>query len=299
MRVLISGASGLIGSALRARLSEEGHDVVVLVRRPAQDRREVEWDPAAGGLEQEAVEGFDAVVHLAAAGIGDGPWTSKRRRLIVESRTVPTELLARRIAAASSKPKVFLSASAIGFYGSRQEPVTESAGTADPGNFLSEVAVAWEDATAPAVAAGIRTVLLRSGIVIAGSGKLISRVLLPLKLFVGGPLGSGDTWWSWISLTDEVRAIAHLIESGVSGPVNLTSPNPVTNAEFTRALGRVVRRPVWLPVPRFLIRLVLGRDFADAMVFASARVVPEKLVQSGFVFTYPEIDGALRAELAG
>lgn len=299
MRVLISGASGLIGSALSRFLRDNGHEVVTLVRRPVAGQGEAAWDPDAGELAQEAVEGFDAVVHLAAAGIGDRPWTRKRRQLILESRTAPTSLLTQRIATASSKPAVFLSASAIGFYGDRPEPVTEESGPAAPANFLSEVAVAWEGATAPAAAAGIRTVLMRSGIVIAGSGKLMSRVLLPLKLFVGGPLGSGDTWWSWISLTDEVRAIVHLIDSEVSGPVNLTSPNPVTNADFTRALGRVVRRPVWLPVPRFAIRLLLGREFADAMVFASARVVPEKLLESGFEYAYPEIEPALRAELIG
>jgi uncharacterized protein (TIGR01777 family) len=298
MKVLISGASGLVGSALRHYLGEQGHEVVALVRRPALGPGEIEWDPRARRLDGDLVSGFDAVVHLAGAGIGDRPWTKKRRRVILESRVAGTGLLAQRLAAAATRPRAFISASAIGYYGSREEPVSEETGPAEPANFLSDVTRAWESAAAPAAAAGIRTVLIRSGIVVAGSGKLIGRMMLPLRLYLGGPLGSGDTWWSWISLTDEVRAIVHLLESDLSGPVNLTSPRPVTIAEFTRALGRVMRRPVWLRVPRFAIRLVLGREFADAMVFASARVVPGKLLDSGFSFVYPEIEQALRAELA-
>jgi uncharacterized protein (TIGR01777 family) len=295
---LISGSSGLIGSALRAALQDDGAEVVRLVRRAPVAADEAYWDPARGELETAAVEGFDAVVHLAGAGIGDKRWSAERRRLIYDSRVDSTKLLASRLAAAAAKPAVFISGSAIGFYGDRAAPVTESASPADPPDFLSEVTVAWEAATGEAEAAGVATTHIRTGIVLSKQGGALSKLLLPFRLGVGGKLGSGETWWSWISIQDEVRAIKHLITTPTPGPVNLTAPHPVTNAELTEALGRVLRRPTFLPVPRFALELLLGKDLANALLFTSAAVLPEKLQKSGFEFRHEDIDAALRAVLA-
>jgi len=297
MRVLVSGASGLIGTALCASLSNDGDEVVRLVRSTPSGPGEIFWDPANGLLEADQVEGFDAVVHLAGAGIGDKRWSESRRRLILDSRVGPTELLAERLAAANRKPAVFISASAIGYYGEPDGPVTEADGPGDPSNYASFVPVAWEAATRAAEEAAIRTVHIRSGIVLAEKGGTLGKLLPLFKLGVGGKLGSGDTWWSWISLVDEVRAIKHLITTPISGPVNLTSPNPVTNAELTNALGKVLRRPAVFSVPRFALELVLGKELAASLVFASARVLPARLEQSGFEFRHPDIESALRSLL--
>jgi hypothetical protein len=206
-------------------------------------------------------------------------------------------LLAEQLAAAKQKPKVLISGSAIGYYGERIEPVTEEDGPAQPSDFLSEVAVAWEAAAAAAESAGIRTVAIRTGIVLARKGGALGKLLLPVKLGVGGKLGSGETWWSWISIDDEVRAIKHLITAPVSGAVNLTAPNPVTNAEMTKTLGRVLRRPTFIPVPRFVLEVLLGKDLAASLLFTSARIMPAKLEESGFEFRHRDIESALRAVL--
>jgi uncharacterized protein (TIGR01777 family) len=299
MRVLITGASGLIGSALRSSLESDGVDVVSLVRRSPRGDDELLWDPAAGELDPGIVEGFDAVVHLAGAGIGDKRWSAARKREIRDSRIVGTELLAARLASAKNPPRVLVSASAIGYYGDRATAVTEDDGPADPPDFLSRVCVDWEAATGPAEDAGIRTVHIRTGIVLAKTGGALAKLLLPFRLGLGGRLGSGQAWWSWISLGDHVRAIRHVIDGDLSGPVNLTSPTPVVNAEFAAALGRVLRRPTLLPVPRFALNTVLGKELADALLFTSARVLPEKLEASGFEFHHPELEQALSAVLAG
>lgn len=297
MRVLISGASGLIGTALGDSLSDSGDEVVRLVRRPPKTAGEVFWDPANGDLDVAAVEGFDAVVNLAGAGIGDRRWSDARRDLILDSRVQSTELLAAKLAATKRKPEVFISGSAIGFYGDRIDPVTEVDGPSDPPDFLSEVTIAWEAATGEAERAGIRTAHIRTGIVLARTGGALGKLLLPFRLGVGGRLGSGETWWSWISIADEVRAIRHIIDTPLSGSVNLTGPNPVTNAELTKVLGRVLRRPTLLPVPRFALEYLLGKELAAALLFTSARVLPEKLQQSGFEHVHPTIESALRAVL--
>lgn len=297
MRVLISGASGLIGTALGDSLSDSGDEVVRLVRRPPKTAGEVFWDPANGDLDVAAVEGFDAVVNLAGAGIGDRRWSDARRDLILDSRVQSTELLAAKLAATKRKPEVFISGSAIGFYGDRIDPVTEVDGPSDPPDFLSEVTIAWEAATGEAERAGIRTAHIRTGIVLARTGGALGKLLLPFRLGVGGRLGSGETWWSWISIADEVRAIRHIIDTPLSGSVNLTGPNPATNAELTKVLGRVLRRPTLLPVPRFALEALLGKELAASLLFTSARVLPEKLQQSGFEHVHPTIESALRAVL--
>ena len=295
MRVLVSGSTGLIGSELVMKLREHGDEVVRLVRsRPTADDQ-VFWDPVAGQLDQQAVEGFDAVVHLAGAGIGDKRWSESRRRIIVESRTVPTALLANRLASASDKPEVFVSASAIGFYGNRTDPVDESSGPADPLDFYSKIVVDWEAATKAAEDAGIRTVHIRSGIVLSDKGGALAKLLIPFRAGFGGKLGDGSAWWSWITLDDEIRGIQFVIDTPLEGAVNLTSPHPVTNADLTTALGEVLRRPTFVPVPRFALHAVLGKDLAESLLFTSARVMPAKLTEAGFNFNNPEIESALRS----
>ncbi len=297
MRVLMTGSSGLIGTALRKSLDGDGVDVVSLVRRQASGPDERSWDPAGGRLDQDAVEGFDAVVHLAGAGIGDRRWTDRRKGEILDSRVNGTTLLASRIASAKQKPAVLISASAIGFYGDRADPVDEDDGPAPTPDFLSEVCVAWEQATQPAEDAGIRTVHLRTGIVLAEEGGALGKMLLPFRLGIGGRLGGGQTWWSWISIADHIRAIRHAIEQPLVGPVNSTGPKPAKNAEVTKALGRVLRRPTLLPIPRFALNLLLGKELAEALLFTSVRVMPSKLEESGFHFEHTDIESALRAVL--
>lgn len=296
MKVLVSGSTGLIGTALVSALAARGDDVVRLVRRQPESN-EVYWDPAAGDLDPQAVEGFDAVVHLAGAGIGDKRWSESRRKLIIDSRVDPTRLLATRLAAADAKPQVLISASAIGYYGDRADPVDESSLPSDPPDFLSGVTVAWEEATREAESAGIRVTHIRTGIVLSDQGGALSKLLVPFRMGFGGRLGSGETWWSWISLEDEIRAILFLIDDPIDGPVNLTSPNPVKQAELTKTLGSVLNRPTFFAVPKFALNLVLGEDLADALLFTSARVMPTKLQDAGFKFAHSEIRAALESIL--
>ena len=297
-RILVSAASGFLGSALAEELTAEGHDVVKLVRRSPQAADEIEWDPAAGNLSAAAVEGFDAVVHLSGAGIGDRRWTEERKRVLVESRTDSTALLAETLAGLSQKPEVLISASAIGYYGLLRgdEILTEATG---PGSdYLASLCVAWEAATAAAAEAGIRVATIRTGLVLDAEQGFLAKMLPLFRLGVGGPLGSGKQWWSWIAKEDQVGAILHLLDSNVSGPVNLTAPNPVTNAGFTKTLGEVLGRPAKLPVPRFALAVRLGPEMADATALASQRVQPQQLQESGYEFSYPELEPALRATLA-
>lgn len=297
MKVLVTGSTGLIGSALCAALRSRSDEVIRLVRRQPLAADELYWDPSAGELDQQAVEGFDAVVHFAGAGIGDKRWSQGRRQVIMDSRVEPTRLLADRLANAVDKPEVFLSASAIGYYGDRTEPVDELSLPAESPDFLSSVVVAWEGETAAAEASGIRVAHMRTGIVLTDKGGALGRLLLPFRAGFGGKLGRGDTWWSWISLEDEIRAILFLIDNPIQGAVNLTSPNPVTNAEMTRTLGEVLRRPTFFPVPRIALEALLGKDLAAALLFTSAQVVPAKLGEAGFRFTHTEIESALHSIL--
>src|SRR5260221_10590770 len=249
MRVIVPGSHGLVGSALVARLTAEGHEVTRLVRSPSPGPGAAAWDMERGIIDSGALEGHDAVVHLAGAGIADARWTDAHKREIRESRTRGTDLLARTLAGLRSPPRVLASGSAIGFYGDRGDETLTEASPAGRG-FLADVVVEWEAAARPAAAAGIRVAHLRTGIVLAGKGGALGKQLLPLKLGLGGRLGGGSQYQSWISLTDEVGAILHtLSDETLSGPVNLTGPEPVTNAAFTKALGRAVRRPTLIPVP--------------------------------------------------
>lgn len=295
MKIAITGSSGLLGTALRGRLTAEGHEVIRIVRR-APGAGELRWDPDAHEIDASGLEGVDAVVNLAGAGIGDERWTDERKRVLVESRTQSTDLLARTLAACSRPPKVLLSGSAIGFYGDRgDEALSEGSPPGD--GFLSDLCVAWEAATAPAEVAGIRTAHLRTGIVLSSDGGALAKMLLPFKLGIGGRLGTGEQWMSWVSIDDHVRAMIHLLSADVSGPVDLTAPNPVRNAEFTKALGRELGRPTVVPIPRIGPRLLLGKELAQALLYESQRVSPSVLEASGFSFRHATIDDALAAML--
>jgi uncharacterized protein (TIGR01777 family) len=292
MKIVISGASGLIGSALVPRLRGNGHDVVRLVRG-TPSANEARWSPAAGELDPAVLEGCDAVIHLSGAGIGDKRWTDAYRHEILESRTASTALLARTIAGLARKPAVFLSGSAIGWYGARGDEVLDEQGSRGTG-FLADVCVEWEAAAAPAAQAGVRTAQLRTGIVLSPKGGALRKLLPLFRIGVGGRFGSGRQWQSWISIDDEVGAIEHLLSAPVSGPVNLVAPHAVTNAEFTRVLASVLKRPAVVPVPAIGPRTLLGRDLADALLFTGQRVVPRALEASGYRFAHPTLDVALR-----
>jgi len=295
MRIVISGASGLIGSALSAHLRAAGHTVVPLVRRAARPD-EIRWDPAAGTLDQQALSGADAVVHLAGAGIGDHRWTDAYKREIRDSRVRSTELLATTIVAAEQRPLVFLSGSAIGIYGARGDEELDEQSTVGTG-FLADVCIDWENAAAAADEVGTRVAYLRTGIVLTPKGGALKKQLPLFKIGLGGRFGKGTQWQSWISLDDEVGAIEHLLTAPVHGPVNLTAPSPVTNAEFAKALAGALHRPSVVPVPSFGPRLLLGGELADALLFTGQRVLPAVLGRSGYEFRHPSLDGALRALL--
>ena len=291
--VVVAGSSGLIGRALVAELRRRGAPVRRLVRRSAGADDEITWDPAAGSLETAALEGAGAVVNLAGAGIGDRRWSAARKQVLRDSRIGSATLLAATVSELSRPPAVIVSASAMGFYSERGDTVVSE--RTGPGHgFLAELCQEWEAAARPQVP--VRTVLLRTGVVLSADGPFLRRQLPLFKLGLGGRLGPAGRWVSWISLTDTVAAICHLLESDVSGPVNLTAPNPVTNAEFTRALGRALRRPAVLPVPLLLPRLLLGAE-ALAGLTQSVRVIPEVLLADGFEFEHPNVTTALTAAL--
>lgn len=297
MRVVVTGTSGLIGQIFCSQLAGSGHQVVRVVRRPVR-RGEfaLGWDLEAGTIDAAGLEGVDAVVHLTGAGIGDSRWSEARKRVLVESRTRSTALLAGALAGLERRPRVLVSASAIGFYGDRGEEIlTEQSSPGD--DFLASLCLRWEAETALAAEAGIRVVCARSGLVLSREGGALAKLLPLFKLGLGGRFGSGDQWWSWITLDDEIRAIEWLLESDVRGPVNLTAPNPVTNREFTRVLSAVLSRPARLPVPRFAPRLLMGSELADALLYSSARVRPAVLESSGFAFSQPDLEAGLRSVL--
>jgi uncharacterized protein (TIGR01777 family) len=290
MRVVITGASGLIGTALSERLSGDGHEVVPL-RRPDG------WDPDAGTIDTNLLQAADAVVHLAGEGIGEKRWTDEQKARIRDSRTRGTRLIAETLAGLDGGPRVLLSGSAIGYYGDTGDTAVDE--TAPAGHdFLASVCVDWEAAAAPAVDAGLRVVWLRTGIVLSPKGGALARQLPFFRLGLGGRSGSGRQYQSWISLDDEVGAICHLLgRDDLSGPFNLTAPEPVTNGEFARTLGRVLRRPTTI-IPMFGPRLLFGRELADSLLLASQRVLPAALESSGYTFTHTKLDAALRDLLA-
>jgi uncharacterized protein len=296
MKIVVSGASGLIGTQLVAKLSQSGHEVIRLVRRSPKSG-EIQWNPKSGTLDAAALEGADAVIHLSGAGIGDKRWTTGYRKEILDSRTDTTALLAKTIASLSRKPSVFLSGSAIGIYGARNDEQLTEVSTHGTG-FLAEVCEQWEAAAKPAVDAGVRTVYLRTGIVLSPKGGALKKLLPLFKLGVGGKFGSGKQWQSWISIDDEIGAIEYLLTANVSGAVNLTAPNPVTNAEFTKVLASVLKRPAIVPVPTFAPKILLGGELADALLFTGQRVIPAALNASGYTFKHTTLESALRSLLS-
>jgi len=296
MKIVISGASGLIGTQLVAKLSTSGHEVVRLVRRSPK-AGEIQWNPKSGSLDASALEGVDAVIHLSGAGIGDKRWSDGYRKEILDSRTDTTALLAKTIATLSRKPSVFLSGSAIGIYGARNDEQLTEVSTHGTG-FLAEVCEKWEAAAKPAVDAGVRTVYLRTGIVLSPKGGALKKLLPLFKLGVGGKFGNGKQWQSWISIDDEIGAIEYLLTANVSGAVNLTAPNPVTNAEFTKVLASVLKRPAIVPVPTFAPKILLGGELADALLFTGQRVIPAALNASGYTFKHTTLESALRSLLS-
>jgi uncharacterized protein (TIGR01777 family) len=295
VRIAIAGASGLLGGALQARLEAAGHTVVPIARRPPPGG--VRWDPARGELDHAALAGCDAVVNLAGARIAPAGWTPAYKQEIRDSRVRSTELLSRTLSGLQNRPAVFLSASATGYYGARPWEEVLDEGSPPGRGFLAEVCVEWEQAAEPARAAGVRTVLLRTGPVLSPGGGFLAPLLPLFRLGLGGPVGDGRQGVSWIALEDWLRAVEFLLSAPVEGPVNLTAPQPVTFAEFARTLGRVLRRPAVLRVPAFAVRLVFGREMADEVLLGGQRAVPRRLLEAGFGFRYPELEPSLRAVL--
>ncbi|MFB7191521.1 TIGR01777 family oxidoreductase [Streptomyces sp. NPDC056230] len=294
-RIAVTGASGLIGAALVRSLRADGHEVVRLVRRPARAGDEVEWDPGRGYVDVAGLVGCDAVVHLAGAGVGDHRWTPAYKREIRDSRVLGTTAIAEAVASLDVPPKVLLSGSAIGYYGDTGDRAVDESAPAGEG-FLPSVCVEWEAATAAAHEAGIRIAHARTGLVVGREGGAWGRLFPLFRAGLGGRLGNGRQYWSFIALHDEVAALRHILDTeSLSGPVNLTGPDPVTNAEVTAAMGRVLHRPTLLTAPAPALRIALG-DFAQD-VLGSQRVLPGKLLDSGFVFAFPGIDAAIRAAL--
>jgi uncharacterized protein len=304
--VLVTGSSGFIGTALLSVLERSGHRPVRLVRGAAGtdtgagagSGATVRWDPAAGTIDAAGLEGIGAVVHLAGESIGARKWTAEQKQRILESRTRGTTLLSETLARLQTPPAVLVSASAVGYYGNRgAEELTEESGPGD--GFLVDVCRAWESSTTPATDAGIRVACVRTGIALSSRGGALQRMLLPFKLGLGGRIGSGTQYMSWISLPDEVRAILHVLEhDSIAGPVNLTGPSPVTNTEFTETLGAVLHRPTVLPTPLLPLQLRYGKELVRQLLVEGQRVLPAKLLADGFRFEHPTLETALRAVLA-
>jgi uncharacterized protein (TIGR01777 family) len=285
-RIAVTGASGLIGTALVGYLKSQGHTVQRLVRRAALSSEEITWDPIAGTVDMEALVGVDAVIHLAGVGVSDKRWTKKYKSEILNSRLLGTSTIAKAVAIV--KPQVFISASAVGWYGeSGNRAVIESDRVGD--DFLAAVCHEWE--AAADLAGDVRTVKLRTGLVLDPTGGALGKMLPLFRFGLGGRLSNGKQWWSWITLHDQIRAIAFLLENKISGPVNLTSPNPVTNSEFTAGLARAMHRPALFPVPAFALKIALGGFSAE--VLGSKKVMPQALTEAGFTFDYPHISSAL------
>ncbi|MFF4254786.1 TIGR01777 family oxidoreductase [Streptomyces sp. NPDC001663] len=292
-RIAVAGASGLIGGALARSLTADGHEVVRLVRRAPRTKDEIRWDPEGGRVDAAGLAGCDAVVNLAGAGVGNRRWTEDYKARIRSSRVLGTTALAEAIASLDEKPRVFVNGSAIGYYGETGDREVDESAPHGKG-FLPELCVEWEAATAPAQEAGVRTVFARTGLVVDRHGGAWGRLFPLFKAGLGGRMGDGRQYWSYVSLHDEVAAIRHLVDTdGLSGPFNLTAPNPLTNREITAAMGRVLHRPTLFTVPAPVLRAVLGEMSGD--VLGSARVLPKRLLESGFTFAFPDIEAAIRA----
>ena len=297
MRILISGSHGLVGSALLKDLAAGNHEVFRLVRHAPSSPDEIEWSPDRYSIALSRIEGFDAVYHLAGESIASGRWTDAKKKKIRESRTKGTKLLSDALANLTQPPKTLICASAIGYYGNRgDELLTE---TSAPGNdFLAEVCFEWEQATDHARAKGLRVVNTRFGIILDKYGGALAKMLTPFRMGVGGRIGDGKQWMSWIALADVIAALQFVLASdAMSGPINFVAPNPVRNAEFTKALGRALSRPTLFPIPAFGVRLVFG-EMADALLLTSQRVEPSQLQSASFNFRYPQLSAALDAVLS-
>ena len=295
MKIAVSGASGLIGSALVPTLRDAGHVVVQLVRRKPEGPNELEWDPAAGTIDAAGLAGIDGLVTLSGATVGRR-WTPARKREILESRISSTSLLAQTVAELEPRPSVFVSAGGIGIYGDRGDEILTEESALGSG-FLAEVGTAWEAAAEPARAAGIRVVNFRQGLVLSGEGGALGRMLKPFKLGLGGQIGSGRQWWSWVSMDDLLSAYTLALEGDLAGPVNLASPNPATNRQFVKSLGRVLHRPALFHVPEFAVKAIFG-EMGETVLLASQRMLPARLLAAGFTFTYPDLDPALERALS-
>ncbi|MEX0767839.1 MAG: TIGR01777 family oxidoreductase [Microthrixaceae bacterium] len=299
MKIALTGASGLIGTQLIQALQSSGHELTQFSRpssvQPAPKIRQATWDPSRQLIDATALEGIDAVIHLAGVGIADSRWTPEQKDKILTSRTLGTSLIAKTMAAMDNPPAVLLSSSAIGYYGEHGDEILDESGS--PGSdFTAKVCIDWEAAAQPAVDAGIRVALLRTGIVQSTEGGALAKQLPFFKLGLGGKVGSGKQYISWISIEDEIRAIEFLLTKELSGPVNLTAPEPVTNAEYTKILGGVLHRPTTI-LPITGPRLLFGRELADSLLLTSSRVVPAALLDAGFSFEQPDLKSALTALL--
>ena len=294
MKILVTGASGLVGTALQPALKATGHEVYRLVRSSAPNKAagEIVWNPEQGTIDAASLEGIEAVIHLAGENIAEGRWTDEKKQRIRESRVKGTRLLSETLAQLKSKPQALISASAIGFYGDRgDEVLTEQ--SASGSDFLSEVCREWELSTQPAAQSGIRVVNLRFGIILSALGGALKKMLTPFKLGIGGKVGSGEQYMSWVALDDAVGVILYALETeSLRGPVNVVAPRPVTNLEFTKALGSVLSRPTIFAVPKFAARLAFG-EMADALLLSSIRVEPLRLKEAGYQFKYPELSATM------
>jgi uncharacterized protein (TIGR01777 family) len=297
-RILISGSHGLVGKALSKALAAEGHDIYSLVRYAPHTEKEIEWSPDRYSIAISRIEGFDAVYHLAGESIASGRWNQEKKRKIRESRTKGTKLLSDALANLSQPPKTLISASAIGYYGDRGDELLTEASL--PGkDFLADVCVEWEKATEHARAKGVRVVNTRFGIILDKEGGALAKMLTPFRMGIGGRIGAGKQWMSWIALDDVIGALQFVLSNEtLNSPVNFVAPNPVTNAEFTKTLGNVLSRPTLFPIPEFGVRLAFG-EMADALLLSSQRVEPSSLKQSGYEFRYAKLESALRAILNG
>jgi uncharacterized protein (TIGR01777 family) len=294
VRIAVSGASGLLGSALVPALEGGGHEVVRLVRREPRGPAEVAWDPAAGRIDASGLSGIDAAVNLSGATIGRR-WTAERKREIFESRVLSTGLLARTMATLEPRPSVLVCAGGVGIYGDRGDEILTEESELGTG-FLADVGTAWEGSAEPARAAGIRVVNFRQGIVLSRGGGALERMLTPFKLGVGGRIGGGKQWWSWVTLDDLTAAYRFALEGDLAGPVNLASPNPATNAQFVKLLGRALHRPTVFPLPALAVRTLFGQ-MGEAVLLEGQRTLPARLLDAGFTFAYADLDTALARAL--
>jgi uncharacterized protein len=304
MRVIITGHTGFIGSALAANLAADGHDVVGVSRSPATQGASAKhssvdnvivWDLEAGTIDKNAMEGADAIVHLAGESI-EGRWTAAKKQRILNSRVRSTEVLADAIASLDSTPQVLVSGSAMGIYGNRRDEVLSEGSSTPGGSFLADVCLAWEAAAMPVASLGVRLVYARTGLVLGEGGGALKKMATITKFGAGGPLGRGDQWWSWITLDDEVRALRHVIDNEVEGPANIVGPTAVRQKDFARALGEILRRPTFMPAPAFAIKTILG-EMGQALLLDSIRLVPQTLVDAGFEHQHPDLGAALKSML--